>query len=76
MKKLTPREVAQVCAALRLWGRMQENSGFPYLNSMVIKRFTQDCTPMVLDEIETLIGRLDGTWTSKGLRPWDAWRDR
>ena len=29
---------------------------------------------MTLDELETLIGRLDGTWTKKGLRTWDALR--
>ena len=73
--KLEPREVAQVCAALRLWGRMLENGSRPHVNPMVTRRFVLH-GPMVLDEIETLIGRLDGTWTSKGLRPWDAWRDR
>jgi len=28
---------------------------------------------MTLDELETLIGRLDGSWTSRGLRPWNPW---
>ena len=75
MKKLNPREIAQVCAALRLMGRMQENGSLPYANPMVVKRFELHL-PLALDEIETLIGRLDGTWTARGLRPWDAWRDR
>jgi hypothetical protein len=74
--KLEPREVAQVCAALRLFGRMLENGTDPALNPMVARRFGPDCLPMDRDEIDTLIGRLDGTWTARGLRPWDAWRDR
>ena len=80
MKKLTPREIAQVCAALRLYGRLLENEmarggDLPHVNPMVSRRFVGQL-PMPLDEIDTLIGRLDGTWTAKGLRPWDAWRDR
>jgi len=30
----------------------------------------EDHAPMSLDEIETLIGKLDGSW-KKGLRPWN-----
>jgi hypothetical protein len=76
--KLTPRETAQVCAALRTWGRWLENAVardeiLPHMNPLVQARF-KDHPPMTLDEIETLIGRLDGSWTGRGLRRWDALR--
>ena len=28
-----------------------------------------------LDELETLIGRLDGSWTGRGLRPWEPFKN-
>jgi hypothetical protein len=79
--KITPREVVQIIAALRFWGRAAETSGsHPKDHPLVAGRFhrwvqrTQtyaDTLPMTNDEIETLIGRLDGTW-DRGLRTWDA----
>jgi hypothetical protein len=77
--RLTPREIAQVCAALRSWGRQVEvGAGLyhPSDHTIVAGRFSKDCLPLTLDELETLIGRLDGTWTGRGLRTWDGWRHR
>jgi hypothetical protein len=72
--KLTKRELIQVIAALRYWGRASE-IGFhhPSHHPMVKSRFDQaKILPMTNDELETLIGRLDGSWTEKGLRTWDG----
>jgi hypothetical protein len=77
--KLTPRENVHVIAALRLFGRLIENTPvggtLPHYNPMVAARMkAADVLPMTLDEIETLIGRLDGTFKTKGLRPWEPFR--
>lgn len=72
--KLTARETVQVIAALRLFGRCRETSNFePSHHSMVRARF-QEHLPLSNDELETLIGRLDGSWTGRGMRRWDALR--
>ena len=81
--KLTPREMIQVIAALRYWGRAAETSTVhPSDHPMIRQRFqlrdTQsqyvtNVPPLTLDELETLIGRLDGSWTSRGLRTWNPW---
>ena len=71
--KLTPREITQVTTALRFWGRCAETSlGHPKDHPMIKARF-KDHLPLTLDEIETLIGRLDGSWTNRGLRTWNPW---
>ena len=75
MKRIEPRARAQICAALRVYGRLLEralmtNVPMPHMNPMIAPMF-RGLPPMTLDEIETLIGRLDGTWTAKGLRPWN-----
>jgi hypothetical protein len=71
----------QVIAALRYWGRAMEMGSMPRLHPMVAGRFRKlDCSgsileetlPLTLDEIETLIGRLDGTFVGRGLRTWDG----
>ena len=77
MKKhrLTARETIQVIAALRYWGRAMEGDAQPERHPMVARRFSNaGVLPLTLDEIETLIGRLDGTWTSRGLRVFDGWK--
>jgi hypothetical protein len=71
MHKMNRREIVQCIAALRFWGRAAEQRVFPELHPMVKARFSDNCLPMTLDEIETLIGRLDGSHTGRGLRPWD-----
>jgi hypothetical protein len=69
--KLKPREIVQIVAALRFWGRAAETSlVHPFKHPMCKARF-KDHKPMTLDEIETLIGRLDGSWMGRGLRPWE-----
>jgi hypothetical protein len=78
-KTLTPREIVQVVAALRYWGRAAETSlVHPSQHPMVQSRFQKmvrdrvvRIAPFTLDEIETLIGRLDGTFTDRGLRTWN-----
>jgi hypothetical protein len=72
--KLTPRETVQIIAALRYWGRAAETSQVhPCNHSQVAARFGP-YAPMTLDELETLIGRLDGSFTGRGLRPWGPWK--
>jgi len=71
---LTARETAQVIASLRLWGRWAEiEQTHPSEHPMVKDRFKKHL-PMTQDEIETLIGRLDGSWTGRGLRTWNPWK--
>ena len=73
---LTPRETVQVIADLRVWGRWAETStagNHPYVHPLVAGRFKKHL-PMALDEIETLIGKLDKTWAGPGLRSWNAWK--
>lgn len=82
--RLTPREIIQVIAALRFWGRAAETSQVhPKDHPMVARRFHQwvqktqtyvDNLPLTLDEIETLIGRLDGSHTGRGFRPWNPFK--
>jgi hypothetical protein len=76
--KLTPRELVQVVAALRYWGRVSENAGTNFMshpcNHPMVKARFKFFPPMTLDEIETLIGQLDGSWTKRGLRTWDGFR--
>ena len=82
--RLTPREKVQVIASLRYWGRAAEiGVSHPSKHPMIAARFhsvhptTQkvtDILPLTLDELETLIGHLDGTWTGRGLRTWDGFR--
>ena len=74
--KLTPREIVQVIASLRYWGRAAEMSlVHPAEHPMVKARFTKGRQlPLTLDELETLIGRLDGSWVERGLRRWDPSR--
>lgn len=79
IKTLCTRDIAQVCAALRLYGQWQvsqEAMGLsPMDHPLVADRFTEArCLPMTLDEIETLIGRIEGTWTGRGLKPWNPIR--
>jgi hypothetical protein len=74
--KLTPRETVQIIAALRYVGRTIETGlpGFtPDMHPMCKARFKEHL-PLTLDELETLIGRLDGSFTGRGLRQWDGWR--
>jgi hypothetical protein len=69
MHKLTPRETVQVIAALRVWGRWSQMSAtHPKDHPMCKDRF-KDHLPLTLDEIETLIGRLDGSMP-RGRRVW------
>ena len=71
MKSFTPREVAQLTAALRFWGRAAETSLIhPAEHPMCKARFCVSA-PMTLDEIETMIGRIDGSHKGQGLRPWN-----
>jgi hypothetical protein len=74
--KLTPREIVQVICSLRYWGRAAEMSlVHPKDHPMVKARFARGGTlPLTLDELETLIGRLDGSWLERGLRRWDGAR--
>ena len=71
--KLSLREITQIIASLRYWGRAAEMSlVHPKDHPMVKARFARGGTlPLTLSELETLIGRLDGSWTEKGLRLWD-----
>ena len=72
MIRLNPREHAQVAAALRFWGRTMETSGtgfLPHQHPLCQRRFKEHL-PMTLDEIETLIGRLDGQITRRKRRIW------
>jgi hypothetical protein len=76
--------MVQIIAALRFWGRAVETSQVhPKDHPMVAGRFRkldssgnviERTLPMTRDEIETLIGRLDGTWTGRGLRWWDGFK--
>lgn len=70
--RLTAREIVQIIAALRYWGRAAEMSlVHPAEHPMVKARFAKSRQlPLTLDEIETLIGRLDGSWSERGLRRW------
>jgi hypothetical protein len=70
--KLTPREIVQIIAALRYWGRAAEMSlVHPAEHPMVKARIAKSKQlPLTLDELETLIGRLDGSWAERGLRRW------
>jgi hypothetical protein len=72
--KLNKRELAHVTAALRFLGRCAETSGFAYGHPVVSTRI-EGHLPMTLDELETLIGKLDGTWKSRGLRTWDPFHN-
>jgi len=79
--KLTTREMIQVVAALRYWGRAAETNtlNHPSTHPMVAARFfivrpnkpIERILPLSQDELETLIGKLDGSWTSRGLRTWN-----
>ena len=74
MIRPNPRELAQIQAALRFWGRTMETAGsgfYPHQHPLCQRRF-KDHLPMTLDEIETLIGRLDGQITRRQRREWDA----
>jgi len=69
--KLTSRETVQVIAALRFWGQTASTAGFhPSQHPLCRDRFKR-FKPMTLDELETLIGRLDGSYEGPGLRPWE-----
>lgn len=71
MIRLTPREIAQIVAALRFWGRTMETGRMlPHSHPLVAGRF-KGILPMTLDEIETLIGRLDGQLTRRRRRTWN-----
>jgi hypothetical protein len=81
--RLSFRELTQVIASLRYWGRVAETSAdHPSTHPMIAARFRANkrneavkvIPPLTLDELETLIGRLDGTWTGRGLRTWNPWR--
>lgn len=75
--RITPREMAHVIAALRVFGRWQETTAcdsFGPRHCPTVRDRLKGLDPMTLDEIETLIGRLDGSWTGRGLRTWDAFR--
>jgi hypothetical protein len=74
MKRLNARELAHIIAALRFFGRAAEISLVHPRETPFVKARLRDVSPMTLDEIETLIGRLDDSWTSRGLRTWDASR--
>lgn len=68
---LTSREVVQITASLRYWGRAAETSEtHPSEHPLCKDRFKR-YPPMTNDEIESLIGRLDGTWDSLRPRPWN-----
>jgi hypothetical protein len=72
--KLTEREKAQIAAALRYWGRAQELSkdsvGSPEFHPMCRDRLKTH-GPMTLDELETLIGKIDGSFKGRGMRLWN-----
>lgn len=78
MHRLTKRENVQVIAALRFWGRAAEMlsagdgpSSHPSSHPMCAARFSQaKVLPMTLDELETLIGQMDGS-LKQGCRPWN-----
>jgi hypothetical protein len=72
--KLTRREVVQICAALRLFGRCRETGNFEPSHSPILRDRFKHELPLSNDELETLIGHLDGSWTGRGLRRWDALR--
>jgi hypothetical protein len=68
--KINHRQAVQIAASLRYWGRAAETSTVhPMLHPMVRGRFSKECWPLTLDEIEGLIGRIDGTLKSGG-RTW------
>ncbi len=71
---LTDREMAHIQAALRFYGRAVQTSGMNPALHMFVRARLGKFTPMTLDEIEGLIGRLDGTWKRKR-RPWNPMRD-
>lgn len=72
--KLTKRETIQVIAALRYWGRAAESGLTHPKEHPMVKARLRGVLPMTNDEIETLIGKLDGSWGSRGLRTWDPAR--
>lgn len=74
--QLNKRQVIQVVAALRYWGRASETGlTHPKDHPMVKARFTQGgVLPLTLDELETLIGRLDGSLDRRDRRPWNPLR--
>jgi len=74
MIRLTPREHVQVAAALRFWGRTMETGRcVPHEHPLCQSRF-QEHLPMTLNEIETLIGRLDGQISRRKRREWNPMR--
>ena len=79
--KLNEREVAHITAALRYWGRATEvarDKDAPVVeprHHMIVQRRIEGHPPMGLDEIETLIARLDGLQANRKLRPWDPLKE-
>lgn len=76
MVRYTPnaRQRAQIIAALRYWGRAAEISLVHPKDHPMCKARFKGLAPLTLDELETLIGRLDGSWAERGLRKWDPAR--
>jgi hypothetical protein len=73
--KLTRRDRVQIAAALRYWGRAAECSiTHPKDHPLCKDRFDKDSLPMVLDEIENLIGRIDGSLKPRERRVWNPLR--
>jgi hypothetical protein len=65
------RERMQIAAALRFWGRAAETGLVHPSEHPRIKLRFKKCTPMSLDELESLIGKIDGTWPFRHLLAWD-----
>lgn len=72
---LNARETAHIIASLRFYGHAAETSDVhPREHPMCVGRLKNQ-EPMTLDQIEALIGRLDGTWPTRRPRPWDALKE-
>ena len=74
--KLLPREIAQISAALRAWGRIVDAGRVDPARHPVYQRELGEHKAMTPDEIETLIGRVRGEITRKQFRTWDSARYR
>jgi len=75
LHRLNPRERVQVIAALRLYGRFLENAirrgeVLPHKHPLVRDRFN-GVLPLTLNELETLIGKLDRSFKGHGIRLWE-----
>lgn len=76
LPELSERDRAHIAAALRYWGRAAETSKVHPRDHFLCVNRLKGHPPMSLHEIESLIGRIDGSWPyKKALRFWEPLKE-